>query len=255
MGRLDGKVAFITGTGGQQGRAAARLFAREGAKVVGCDVNSDPADETLNLVRAAGGQMVSMAPVDISTIDGAHRWATEGVKAFGGIDILYNNASRPKMGTFAKMPPEDWDFTIQNELNIVYYVTFAAWPYLVERGGGSIISTSSVAAVRGVPGFEQSAHAAAKAGVMGLTTALVSEGGRHRIRVNTITPGPIRHPLIEPWLKDPENPFTRMVARIPIGRIGEPEDVAKLALFLASDESSFITGANIVIDGGLSSFM
>jgi meso-butanediol dehydrogenase/(S,S)-butanediol dehydrogenase/diacetyl reductase len=179
---------------------------------------------------------------------------TDGVQAFGGIDILYNNASQPRMGLFTKLPPEDWNFTIQNELDVVYYVTLAAWPHLVERGG-SIINTSSVAAVRGVPGFEQSAHAAAKAGVMGLTTALVSEGGPHRIRVNTITPGPIRHPLIEPVLGDPENAFARMVARIPLGRIGEPEDVAQLALFLASDESSFITGANIVIDGGLSSFM
>ena len=255
MGRLDGKVALITGTGGWQGRAAARLFTQEGAKVIGCDLNREAADETLRIVRSAGGQMVSMAPVDISTIEGAKKWVEEAVQAFGGIDILYNNASQPKMGVFAQMPPSDWDFTIQNELDIVYYVTFAAWPHLVKRGGGSIISTSSVAAVRGVPGFEQSAHAAAKAGVMGLTTALVCEGGPHRIRVNTITPGPIRHPLTEPVLSDPENLFTKMVARIPMGRIGEPEDVAKLALFLASDEASFITGANIVIDGGLSSFM
>lgn len=255
MSRLDRKVALITGTGGQQGRAAARLFGREGARVVGCDLNRDAADETLRRVLSAGGQMVSMAPVDISTIEGARKWVEEGVKAFGGIDILYNNASQPKMGIFAQMPPGDWDFTIQNELDIVYYVTFAAWPHLIKRGGGSIINTSSVAAVRGVPGFEQSAHAAAKAGVMGLTTALVSEGGPHRIRVNTITPGPIRHPWIEPMLSDPSNPFTEMVARIPMGRIGEPEDVARLALFLASDEASFITGANIVIDGGLSSFM
>jgi len=255
MERLDGKVALITGTGGQQGRAAARLFTREGAKVVGCDINRESADETVKAVRAAGGQMVSMAPVDLSTIDGAQKWVAESVAAFGGIDILYNNASQPKMGTFGTMPPADWNFTIQNELDIVYYVTFAAWPHLIERGGGSVINTSSAAAVRGVPGFEQSAHAAAKAGVMGLTTSLVSEGGPHRIRVNTITPGPIRHPMVEPWLADTGNPFSKMIARIPMGRIGEPEDVARLALFLASDESSFISGANIVIDGGLSSFM
>ncbi len=255
MGRLDGKIALITGTGGAQGRAAALLFAREGAQVVGCDINESPAAQTLQLVRGAGGQMISIAPIDLSTQAGATKWIEQGFAAFGGIDILYNNASAPRFGRFEALAIEEWHFTIRNELDIVYLVTRAAWPHLIARGGGSVINTSSIAAVRGIPGFEQSAHGIAKAGVKALTTNLVMEGAPHQIRVNTISPGPIMHPLMEPALKDPTHPFSQMVAKIPIGRIGEPEDVARLALFLASDESSYITGANIVIDGGLTTLV
>jgi len=126
MGRLDGKIALITGTGGGQGCAAAILFAREGAKVVGCVLNEQAAAETLKLVRDAGGEMVSMAPVALSTESGAAKWVEEGVAAFGDIDILYNNASTPRFGPFESMPIEDWHFTIRNELDIVYLVTRAS---------------------------------------------------------------------------------------------------------------------------------
>lgn len=251
MGRLDGKIALITGTSGGQGRAAAILFAREGAKVAGCDLNVPGAAGALRMVRDAGGQMVSMAPVDLSQEAGATQWVNDAVAAFGGIDVLYNNASVPRMGPFASMPTADWNFTIRNELDIVYLVTRAAWQHLIARGGGSIINTSSIASVRGFAGFEQSAHGIAKANVGALTTNLVVEGAPHKIRLNTITPGPIMHPMMEPVLKDPGHALTRLVARIPLGRIGRPQDVASLALFLASDESSYITGANVVIDGGL----
>jgi len=252
MGRLEGKIALITGTGGEQGRAAALLFAREGAKVVGADVIESAAAETLNMVRDAGGEMVSMAPVDLSTEAGASRWVADAVAAFGGIDILYNNASAPRFGFLDSMPTDDWRFTMRNELDIVYFVTRAAWPHLLARGGGSIISTASIAAVRGcvVP---QSAHGAAKAAVTSLMTSLVIEGAPHKIRANTISPGPIAHPLTQSALADPNHPMSKLVAKIPMGRVGRPEEVAYLALFLASDESSFITGANVVIDGGLTS--
>ena len=149
MGRLDGKIALITGTGGEQGRSAALLFAREGARVVGCDVNESAAAATLKVVRDAGGEMVSMAPVDLSLEASGFRWVEDGVAAFGGIDVLYNNASAPRFGLLDSMPVEDWHFTMRNELDIVYFVTRAAWPHLVARGGGSIISTASIAAVRG----------------------------------------------------------------------------------------------------------
>ncbi len=254
MGRLDGKIALITGTGGAQGRAAALLFAQEGAKVVGCDVNDSAAAETLKMVRDAGGEMASMAPVDLSIEASASRWIEEGAAVFGGIDVLYNNASAPRFGLLDSMPVEDWHFTMRNELDIVYFVTRAAWPYLVARGGGSIISTASIAAVRGCVA-PQSAHGAAKAAVTSLMTSLVIEGAPHKIRANTISPGPIEHPLTQAALADPTHPMSKLVAKIPMGRMGQPREVALLALFLASDESSFITGANIVIDGGLTTWV
>jgi NAD(P)-dependent dehydrogenase (short-subunit alcohol dehydrogenase family) len=254
MRRLNGKVALITGTGGEQGRAAALLFAKEGARVVGCDVNKDAASQTLTMVRDAGGEMVSMAPVDLSIELGASRWVEEGAAAFGGIDVLYNNASAPRFGPLDSMPVEDRHFTMRNELDIVYYVTRAAWPHLVARGSGSIISTASIAAVRGCVA-PQSAHGAAKAAVTSLMTSLVIEGAPHKIRANTISPGPIEHPLTQSALADPNHPMSKLVAKIPMGRMGRPQEVAYLALFLASDESSFITGANVVIDGGLTTWV
>lgn len=254
MGRLNGKVALITGTGGEQGRAAALLFAKEGARVVGCDVNKDAASQTLTMVCDAGGEMVSMAPVDLSIESDAARWVEKGAAAFGGIDVLYNNASAPRFGLLDSMPVEDWHFTMRNELDIVYFVTRAAWPHLVARGGGSIISTASIAALRGCAA-PQSAHGAAKAAVTSLMTSLVIEGALHKIRTNTISPGPIEHPLTQSALADPNHPMSKLVAKIPMGRMGRPQEVAYLALFLASDESSFITGANVVIDGGLTTWV
>lgn len=253
-GRLEGKVALITGTGGGQGRAAALLFAQEGAKVVGCDLNEEGASETEKMVRNAGGTMVSMAPVDISEEAGATRWVEDAAAAFGGVNILYNNASAARFGPFGATSIEDYKFTIRNELDIVYLVTRAAWQHLVDAGGGSIINTASAAAFRGLRFYPQSAHGAAKGGVASLASVLAIEGGPHKIRVNTITPGPIAHPFFDAALADAghplHDPVTSLVTSIPLGRLGKPEDVAPLALFLASDESSYITGTNVVIDGG-----
>ena len=146
----------------------------------------------------------------------------------------------------------DWEFTLRNELDTVFYVTRAAWPHLVARGGGSIINVGSIAAIRGVEFVAQNAHSAAKGGCAALTLQFVAEGGRHRIRANTISPGLIHTPATDPVISDPPELFRRMVLdRIPMGRVGRPDDVARVALFLASDESEWISGANIVVDGGL----
>jgi len=251
-GRLAGKVALITGTGGGIGRAAAVLFAREGARVVGCDLNPGASAETVELARAAGGQMTAAAPVDLGDPGAAADWVNQAAAAHGGIDILYNNASAIRMAPIDQLSVADWQFTLRNELDTVFYVTRAAWPHLVARGGGSIINVGSIAAMRGVEFVEQNAHSAAKAGCAALTLQFVAEGGKHHIRANTISPGLIHTPATDPVISDPPEFFQRMVLdRIPLGRVGRPEDVARAALFLASDESEWISGANIVVDGGL----
>ena len=251
-GRLAGKVALITGTGGGMGRAAAILFAQEGARVVGCDINPAESAETVELARKTGGEMTAMAPVDLGDPDAAADWVNQAAAAHGGIDVLYNNASAIRMAPIDELSVADWQFTLRNELDTVFYVTRAAWPHLVARGGGSIINVGSIAAMRGVEFVEQNAHSAAKAGCTALTLQFVAEGGKHGIRANTISPGLIHTPATDPVITDPPEFFQRMVLdRIPLGRVGQPDDVARLALFLASDESEWISGAHIVVDGGL----
>ena len=252
MGRLEGRVALITGTAGGQGRAAALLFAEEGARVAGCDLKEQEAAETVRMVRDAGGEMVSMAPVDLSTEDGARGWVEDAVAAFGGIDVLYNNASAPRVGPFSELTPDDWYFTIRNELDLVYLVTAAAWPHLIARGGGSIINTSSISAIRGAAFFQQAAHGAAKGAVLSFTNHLAAAGGPHRIRANAILPGMIRTPQTEFLFQGPDAPASRLAEANPLGRTGYPEDVAKLVLFLASDDSWYVNAAAIPIDGGQS---
>ena len=251
-GRLKDKVALITGTGGGMGRAAAILFAREGARVIGCDLNPDASAETVELARGGDGKMSAMAPVDLGDPEAAAAWVDQAAATYGGIDVLYNNASAIRMAPIDKLSVEDWRFTLRNELDTVFYVTRAAGPHLIARGGGSIINVGSIAAIRGVEFVEQNAHSAAKAGCVALTLQFVAEGGKHRIRANTISPGLIHTSATDPVISNPPEFFRRMVLdRIPLGRIGQPEDVAKVALFLASDESEWISGANIIVDGGL----
>lgn len=252
-GRLDGKIALITGIGGGIGVKAAHLFAAAGAKVVGCGREDDNLDETMAAVRAQGGTITAMGPVDLGDPVAATRWVDEAVAVYGGIDILYNNASAQHFGPIEALTPDQWDFTIRNELNLVSYTTQAAWPHLVARRGGSIINTGSISALRGVEFMPQNAHGAAKAGVVALTLHLVVEGGPHNIRANVIPPGIIETPNTRPLFADPPERFQRLVLdRIPLGRHGQPDDVVNAAIFLASDEAAWISGAHLVVDGGAS---
>jgi meso-butanediol dehydrogenase / (S,S)-butanediol dehydrogenase / diacetyl reductase len=250
MGRLKGKVAFITGTAGAQGRAAALLFAREGAYVVGCDFKEDGADETADMVRAQGGEMVSFCPVDLSDFEGAKAWIENGLATAGKIDILYNNASAAQFAYINAMTPSAWSFTMRNELDLIFNAVSAAWPHFQSQGGGVIINTASVSGHRGNAGQGSTAHCAAKAGVIALTKQLAAEGGALGIRANSISPGLIRTPSMVAWLR-PEQVAAREKANL-LGRIGHPEDIAYCALYLASDEASWVTGSDFIIDGGLS---
>ena len=252
MSRLAGKVALITGTGVGMGRAAAVRFAAEGATVVGCDLNPETSAETERLVTEAGGAMTSSAPVDLSSFEETQNWIDEAAAIYGGIDVLYNNASIPVVGPWDNLTIDDWHHGLRNELDLVFYASKAAWPHLVTRGGGSIINIASIASIRGAAFFQQAAHGAAKGGVLAFTYHLAAAGGPHRIRANAILPGLIRTPATEFLFASPEAPGSMLAAANPLGRIGEADDVVKLAAFLASDDAWYINAAAIPVDGGQS---
>jgi len=254
-GRLQGEVALITGTAGGQGRAAALLFAAEGALVIGTDIQADGAAETVAMVRAAGGTMDSTHPLDLADENGVRAWVDDAAARHGGIDVVYNNAGATRFSPIAETSYTDWSFTLRNELDIVFLVTKHAWPHLVARGGGSVVLVGSTAGITGSLTNARIAHTATKGGVVAMTKQLAAEGAAHGIRANCISPGMIRTPATEGDLLAADHPM-RMIARaIPLGRIGAPEEVARCALFLASDEASYVTGANLVVDGGWSAVL
>jgi NAD(P)-dependent dehydrogenase (short-subunit alcohol dehydrogenase family) len=234
------------------GRAAAIVFGAEGARVFGCDVNAQLQAQTDAMVGDAGGEIASLAPADLSTAEGAQAWIDAAVDHYGRIDVLYNNASRLRLGTFGEQSFEDWSFTIDNELHLPFHCTHAAWPHLIAAGGGVVINVGSVAAVRGAAFVGMSAHGAAKAACVSFTRHLCAAGADHGIRAVAVSPGMIRTPATQPHFDDPERPTEKLAAMTPSRRTGEPEDVARVAAFLASDEAAYINGANIMVDGGAS---
>lgn len=250
MGRLDRKVALISGTGGGMGRAAALEFTRQGARVAGCDMNAEGDAETEAMVRAGGGVMRSFAPVDLTDEAQARAWVEAAVAEFGGVDVLYNNASIARVGPWDELDYAQWRHAMTYELDLVYLCTKAAWPHLVERGGGCVINVGSVSAVRGAGFVHQHAHGAAKGGVVAFTKHLMVSGIPHGIRAVSISPGMIRTPATSPVIDVPGGPLDELISKIPSRRVGEPHEVAQLASFLASDEASYINGADIAIDGG-----
>lgn len=248
--RLQGKVALVTGIGGGIGRAAALLFAAEGATVVGCDLTEDGAVETVRLAAEAGHRIDATTGLDLGDPGATQAWIDGAAGRHGGIDVLFNNASAIRFGAVDEMPVEDWAFTVRNELDLVFYAVRAVWPHLRTRGGGAIVNVGSIAGSRGAWFMPQNAHGATKGGVLGLTYQLAVEGGPLGIRVNAVSPALTRTPATEHLFTDPDTPFDFAKARIPLNRAGEPIDIARAALFLASDDASYITGVNLPVDGG-----
>jgi meso-butanediol dehydrogenase/(S,S)-butanediol dehydrogenase/diacetyl reductase len=234
MSTLERRVALITGTAGRQGRSAALLFAARGARVFGCDIDARRDAETVAMVREAGSEMHSIAPADISSADGAAAWVGQAGEAFGGIDILYNNASAPRFGSPGEIAPQDWELSNRHEIDIVWHPTQAAWPHLVARGGGCIINTASMTCIRGARLQPQVPYGAAKGAVLSMTYHLAGCGAEHRIRANAILPGLMVSPTTEAagLFATPDAPGSRLGAANPLGRIGHPEDVAGLAASL-----------------------
>ena len=250
-GRLDGRVCLITGTGGAMGSATALTFAREGALVVGCDVAVEPAEQTLEAVKAAGGQMVSLQPCILSDPAECKRFVDFAVGEFGRIDVLFNLAGRSHFGLVENVSDEDWDAARREEVDLIFYVTRAAWPHLI-ASSGVVVNMASLNGQISFKSLASLSHTTNKAAILGMTRQLAMEGSAHGIRVNSISPGLIVSGANRAHLNEGEGGFAReMMERTLLGRLGDPEDVANLALFLASPESSYITGVDIVIDGGM----
>lgn len=251
--RLSGKVILVTGAGTGVGQAAALIFARAGAAVVGCGRRESALQETRNLAELEGLENIDLESADITDPANVQKWINNVVQRHGGIDGLFNNAASAQMAAIADMTPTQWHDTLRGELDTVFFPTQAAWPHLIRRGSGSIVNVSSLSGMRGVEDLGAVAHAAAKGGVIGMTRQIALEGAPHWIRCNAISPGPISSPGIDPYLRDNPN-FRRRVEGWPLlARIGQGQDVAYAALFLLSDEASWITGINLPVDGGWSS--
>lgn len=254
-GRLAGKVVLLTGIGSGMGRVTAQLFVREGATVVGCTLDAGDAAETARLIEAEGGA-IDVASLDLGDRAAVQQWVDDAVERHGRIDVLYNNASAPRFAPFDEQSPEDYAFTMRNEVDIVWHATQLVWPHLA-RSRGAIVNIGSGAALQGVRSLPQAAHAAAKGAVVALTRQLAAEGIAVGIRVNSVCPGVIATPPVQAMYRELGDgaPVAPVVARTIDGRPGNPIAVARAGLYLASDEAAWVTGTNITVDGGASSTM
>jgi NAD(P)-dependent dehydrogenase (short-subunit alcohol dehydrogenase family) len=247
--RLAGKVALITGAGSGMGRAAAELFASEGARIVITDVVDEAGQAAVDAVRAVGGE-ATFVHADVSHADDCAEMVRVAVSTYGGLHVLYNNAGvfPADDGGLLDTPESTWERVMEINLKGVWLGCRAGVPAMLASGGGSIVNVASFVALMGAA-TAQIAYTASKGGVLAMTRELAVEYARQGIRANALCPGPIATPLLEELLSDPERRARRMV-HIPMGRLGRAEELAKAALFLASDDASFMTGAALVVDGG-----
>jgi NAD(P)-dependent dehydrogenase (short-subunit alcohol dehydrogenase family) len=245
--RLEGKVAMITGTASGMGRAAAIRFAAEGALVEGSDLDVEGNAETAALVAASGGVMRATAPIDLAEEASCQLWVDAVVARRGRIDVLYNNASACVFALIDQMTREQWDFTIRNELTLVFVATKAAWPHLC-ASQGLILNTASVAGHGGGPGGI--GHSATKAAVLAMTHVMAAEGAPHGVRALSISPGVVQTPGSADQLAQPGAMDGLLMASL-VKRVAQPEEIAAVAAFLASSEASFMTGSDVLVDGGL----
>jgi NAD(P)-dependent dehydrogenase (short-subunit alcohol dehydrogenase family) len=249
-GRLDGKVALITGAGSGMGRCAAELFATEGARVVVADYADAAGSATVDAIIAAGGE-ATFVRADVSRASDCDAMVQHAVATFGGLHVLYNNAGvfPGDDGGALDTPESTWDRVMEINLKGVWMGCRAGIPAMLASGGGSIVNVASFVAYVGAA-TAQIAYTSSKGGVLAMTREIAVEYGRQNIRANSLCPGPIDTPLLAELMSDPARRARRLV-HIPMGRLGQAEELAKAALFLASDESSFMTGASLIVDGGI----
>jgi NAD(P)-dependent dehydrogenase (short-subunit alcohol dehydrogenase family) len=251
--RLRDKIALITASASGIGRAGAMLFAREGAAVAVADIDKGRIKDAVDEITASGGRARGIA-CDLTKDSDARRIVREVIEAFGGLDILWNNVGHPGPGRVEGVLMDDYDVAMNLNVRSGLITTAEAIPALRARGGGSIVFTSSIAGIYGSP-FSP-VYSAAKFGVTGLTKSLALRLAPDRIRVNCVCPGPIDTPMLDIFMGRPDvesnkhENLARMKQAVPLGRVGTPMEVAQTALFLASDDASYITGVSLPVDGG-----
>ncbi|MCC7354345.1 MAG: glucose 1-dehydrogenase [Anaerolineae bacterium] len=248
--RLADKVALITGAGSGIGREAALLFAQEGAKVVVVDVNAKGGQETVSLIRNAGGE-ATFTRADVSKASDAQAMIGFAETTYGKLNVLFNNAGifPDQDGSVIETEEEVWDLVMNVNLKGVFLGCKYGIPALLRAGGGSVINTASFVALMGAA-TSQIAYTASKGGVLSMTREMAVEFARRNVRVNALCPGPVETPLLAALLSDPARRQRRLV-HIPPGRLARAREIAQAALFLASDESSYINGATFTVDGGI----
>lgn len=248
MGQFDGRVVLVTGAASGIGRASAILFAAEGARVVVADIDSTGAAETVDLVRADGGEALGVA-VDVADATAVREMVARTVETYGRLDVAHNNAGIMGAGAdIADMDDDVWRRGIDVMLTGVFLCMKHEIPHLRAAGGGAIVNTSSGAGLIGFPG--QANYVAAKHGVIGLTRAAALEVIGDGIRVNAICPGTARSRMVDDWMQGRADAEAEVAALHPIGRIAEPAEIAQAAVWLASDAASFVVGAALPVDGG-----
>ena len=250
--RLANKVAIITGSASGMGQTAAELFAREGASVVVTDLNAQAGEETVTNIRQAGGTAIFVR-ANVANEAEVKAVVQKAIDTFGQIDILYNNAGimPAEDGSVTETTEATWDNVMDVNLKSAFLCSKYTLPHMVERKQGSIINVASFVAFMGCT-VPQDAYTASKGGMLALTKSLAVQYGRDGIRCNAICPGPIETPLLR-YLWTSEDARNLRLNRIPLGRFGEAKDIVYMALYLASDESSWTTGAWLMVDGGISS--
>jgi NAD(P)-dependent dehydrogenase (short-subunit alcohol dehydrogenase family) len=250
--RLANKVAIITGGGSGMGRVASLLFAKEGAKVVVAELDPKTGEQTASDVRAAGGDAL-FVPVNVADEQQVQQMVKATVEHYGAVHVLYNNAGimPGDDGAVTDITEQTWDKVLDVNLKSAFFCCKYAIPEMIKAGGGSIINIASFVALLGCT-VPQDAYTASKGGMISLTKSLAVEYAKKGIRANAICPGPIETPLLR-TLWTSEDARNLRLNRIPLGRFGAPEDIVYLALYLASDESSWTTGAVMVVDGGVTS--
>ncbi|MCL4875323.1 MAG: glucose 1-dehydrogenase [Anaerolineae bacterium] len=253
MGRFDGKVAVVTGGAKGIGRAAVEAFAREGAAVVAADVDKTAAQALVGGIKKARGRALAVK-ADVSRIRDAEKIAQEAVKAFGGIDILVNNAGIQTYGTVVDTPEETWDKTINVNQKGIFLVSKFCVPEIIKRGGGAVVNVASVQGLASQPNVV--AYTSTKGAIIAMTRTMALDHAPHNIRVNCVCPGSVDTPMLR-WAaevfvpEDPEGAVVDWGKMHPLGRVAKAEEIAQVILFLASSDASFMTGASVVVDGGL----